>query len=88
MPGTEERRPLAEHRRRRFLTIRALADLASVNTGTIVDIEHGRTVPRFETIRKIAGALGVEALAVTEFAQVIEEPETGKAAARDDLAAA
>lgn len=82
MPDTTEtRRSLEEHRRRAFLTIRALAERAQVNSGTIVDIEHGRTAPRFQTMQKIAAALGVDPLEVAEFAQAIEGNATGKAAA-------
>lgn len=81
MDDRDTPRPLAEHRRRRFWTIRALADRAGVSTRTVVAVEHGHTVPRFATMLKIAEALGVEPLEVAEFAAVVEGSETGKAAA-------
>ncbi len=81
MADNGTRRSLAEHRRRRFLTIRALAERARVSTNTVVAIEHGHKVPRFATMQKIADALGVEPLAVAEFAAIVVGTGTGKAAA-------
>ena len=75
------RRPLEEHRRRAFLTIRALAERADVSAGTVVAIEKGHKTPRFGTMQKIAHALGVDPLDVLEFAEIVEGNRTGKAAA-------
>jgi transcriptional regulator with XRE-family HTH domain len=36
-----------------------LAARAGVSNLTIINIEHGRTRPRPETVKKLAGALGV-----------------------------
>lgn len=80
MKEISQRRPLAEIRRRSFLTIRGLAELAGMSTKTIVDIEHGRTDPQLRTIKQLSEVLGVDPLEVEEFAAVIEgEPK--KAAA-------
>ena len=47
-------------RRSRFLSVRALALKAKVKPNTIADIEKGKTtLPRPETMQKIADALGV-----------------------------
>lgn len=72
-------RTLREWRARRLLGVKALADLAHVSNKTIVQIEAGRLVPRFTTMRKLADALGVEATEVAEFASAIEQ--AGKEAA-------
>jgi|GEM_PF-2355858 len=80
MQGNPQHRPLAETRRRAFLTIRDLAQRAKVSTKTIVDIEHGRSEPQLRTIKQISEALNVDPLEIEEFALVIEgEPK--KAAA-------
>lgn len=63
---------LREHRRSQFLSIEDLAKSAGVSTKTIVDTEHGRTQPKFRTIRKISDALGVSPAEVAEFAAVSE----------------
>jgi DNA-binding XRE family transcriptional regulator len=70
---------LREWRARRLLGVKALADLARVSNKTVVQIEAGRLVPRFTTMRKLADALGVEATEVAEFAVAIEQ--AGKDAA-------
>lgn len=46
-------------RTRRVLTQRALAERSGVSLNTINRIEQGRLEPRFSTIHKLAGALGV-----------------------------
>lgn len=71
-------RTLREHRHAKFLSIEDLATRAKVSTKTIVDLEHGRTQPKFRTIRKISEALGVDPMEVEEFAAV---GDMGKAAA-------
>lgn len=71
------RRPLVEHRRRQMLTVRDLADRSGASTSTIMAIEHGTKMPRYATMRKIAGALGVDPLAVSEFAAIIEGAGNG-----------
>ena len=63
---------LKETRRRRLMSIATLAKAAGVATKTIVDIEHGRTVPRLQTMRALCDALGVEPEEVEEFRRAIE----------------
>lgn len=69
---------LREHRHAKFMSIEDLAAKAGVSTKTIVDLEHGRTQPKFRTIRKISEALGVDPMEIAEFAAV---GDMGKAAA-------
>jgi DNA-binding XRE family transcriptional regulator len=63
---------LRETRRRKLMSIATLAKAASVATKTIVDIEHGRTVPRLRTMRAVCDALRVEPGEVDEFRRAIE----------------
>jgi transcriptional regulator with XRE-family HTH domain len=80
MQEVQRRRPFGEVRRRAFLTIRDLSEMAGVSSRTIVDLEHGRTYPQLRTIKQLSEALNVDPLEVEEFAAVIEgEPK--KAAA-------
>ena len=72
---------LRELRAARLLSVRALAEQASVSPRTIVQIEAGRLAPRFVTMRKIATALGVEPSEVSEFAAAIQQAAEGKDAA-------
>ena len=72
---------LRELRAARLLSVRALAEQASVSPRTIVQIEAGRLAPRFVTMRKIATALGVEPSEVSEFAAAIQQAAEGKEAA-------
>ena len=72
---------LRELRAARLLSVRALAERASVSPRTIVQIEAGRLTPRFVTMRKIATALGVEPAEVSEFAAAIQQAAEGKDAA-------
>ena len=70
---------LREVRARRVLTIRALATRAEVAKRTVVEIEAGRVVPRFATVRKLAAALEVEPAEVDEFRAAIEAAAKEKA---------
>ncbi len=72
---------LRELRTARLWSIRDLAQRARVSTATIVAIEHGKAALRFVTMRKIAGALGIEPGEVDEFAAAIRQAAEGKAAA-------
>ena len=80
MQQMDERKTFGEVRRRAFLTIRDLSEKAGVSPRTIVDLEHGRTLPQLRTIQRLSEALDVDPLAVEEFALVIEG-DTKKAAA-------
>ncbi len=59
---------LREWRVEKLLGVKALAREAGVSNKTIVEIEHGRQVPAFRTIRRLSAALEVEPQDVTEFA--------------------
>ena len=72
---------LREARAARVMTIRELAEVASVSTRTIVQVEAGQIVPRFATLKKIAAALDVEPREITEFAAAIEAAARGEEAA-------
>ncbi len=73
---------LREVRRRNLFSIIQLAEKAGVSTRTIVDLEHGRTVPRLQTMRKVSEALGVDPESIEEFRNAIEgESAMGKLAA-------
>ena len=58
---------LREWRAEKLLSVRDLAAQAAVSTKTISQIEHGRGVPTFGTMRKISTALGVEPIEIREF---------------------
>jgi transcriptional regulator with XRE-family HTH domain len=49
-----------EQRVRRFMTQEELARTAAISLRQLVRIEKNEVEPRFSTIRKLAGALGVE----------------------------
>lgn len=57
MQGVTSLRVLREGR---FLTQQELADLSGVAKVTIARIETAVTIPTYATVRKLAGALGVE----------------------------
>ena len=52
---------LRELREARLLTQQELAERAGVGVATIIRIETGQVAPHFQTLRKLATALGVEA---------------------------
>ncbi len=81
MPENMERRPFRDVRRRALYSIKGLAEEAGTSSRTIVDLEHGRRVPRLATIRKLCRVLDVDPLTVEEFAAAIEGDTQGKAAA-------
>jgi transcriptional regulator with XRE-family HTH domain len=72
---------LREARLRKLLSQRALATKARVAQRTIVEAEAGRQVPRLETMRRLAAALEIDPLEITEFRQGIEDQIAGKDAA-------
>ena len=71
---------LREARAARLLTVRGLAERAGVAFSTVHLIETGKSIPRFEVIRKLSAALGVEPVEVDEFRAAIEAAAKGKAA--------
>ena len=57
---------LKKARARRLLTQEELAEKAGVSPSTIVNIERDQAEPHFSTIRKLAEALGVEAISLLD----------------------
>jgi transcriptional regulator with XRE-family HTH domain len=53
-------RSLRQQRVRRFMTQEELARVAGISLRQLVRIERNQVEPRFSTIRKLAGAFGVE----------------------------
>jgi transcriptional regulator with XRE-family HTH domain len=64
---------LRQQRSERLMSIRELAKAADVSPATIVNIEAGRHDPFPATMRRIAAALGVEAVEIDEFAEMIRK---------------
>jgi transcriptional regulator with XRE-family HTH domain len=64
---------LREWRALRLESSKTLAVKAGVSNKTILDIENGRQVPFFRTMRRLSDALGVNPSEVAEFAAAIEE---------------
>lgn len=69
--GAAVARNLADHRRRRGLSLEQLAQRSGVSKGMLVQIEQGRTNPSIATLCRVANALGV---AVARFVEVGEAP--------------
>ena len=66
-------KPLRAWRVDRLLSVRALADAAGIQHKTLIDLEHGRRRPTYETIRRVSAALGVSPTEVEEFAATLDE---------------
>ena len=66
-------KPLREWRTERLWSVRDLAERAGVSTKTVIQLEYGRQLPTFVTMRRIAGALGVPASGIEEFAAALGE---------------
>jgi transcriptional regulator with XRE-family HTH domain len=64
---------LREWRAERLESSKTLAAKAGVSNKTIIEVENGRNVPTFRTIRRLSEALGVDPAEVAEFAAAIEE---------------
>ncbi len=66
---------LRQARAARMLTVRALAEAANCSPHTVHEVERGKRVPRFDTVRRLSAALGVEPEGIAEFrrALMIEE---------------
>jgi transcriptional regulator with XRE-family HTH domain len=56
----------------RLESSKTLAVKAGVSNKTILEIENGRNVPTFRTIRRLSEALNVDPAEVEEFAAAIE----------------
>lgn len=59
-------------RAERLWGVRDLAREAGVSTKTVSQLEFGRQLPTFRTIRRISEALGVAPREVAEFAEALE----------------
>jgi transcriptional regulator with XRE-family HTH domain len=64
---------LREWRAERLESSKTLAVKAGVSNKTILEIENGRNLPTFRTMRRLSDALGVDPADVTEFAAAIKE---------------
>lgn len=64
---------LREWRTKRLWSIRDLAAAAGVSTKTVVQLEHGRQVPTYATMRRISEALDVAPAEITEFVAALRE---------------
>ncbi len=65
-------KPLREWRAERLWGVRDLARAAGVSTKTVTQVEYGRQVPTFRTIRRISQALEVAPHEIAEFAEAIQ----------------
>jgi transcriptional regulator with XRE-family HTH domain len=68
-------RTLREWRIRRLMSVTALAEAAGITRKTLIDLEHGRRRPHYETMGKLSRALDVEPDEVAEFAAAMEDLE-------------
>ena len=77
METDPEVRTLRRARAARMLTVRGLAAAAGCSPHTVHEVETGRRVPRFDTIRRLSEALGVEPTGIAEFrrALLLEEEQ-------------
>ncbi len=76
-PQISRARTLRQVRAARMLTVRALAQAAGCSPYTVHQVEMGRRVPQFDTIRRLAAALEVEPAEIVEFrrALLLEEED-------------
>jgi transcriptional regulator with XRE-family HTH domain len=58
-------------RKMRLLTVRGLATVSGISAPTVHQIETGKRLPRFGTIKALSDALGVEPDQVVEFRKVL-----------------
>lgn len=66
-------KPLRTWRTEHLWGVRELADAANVSTKTVVQVEHGRQLATYRTMRRISQALGVDPQEVSEFAEAISQ---------------
>ncbi len=64
---------LREWRTDRRLTVFELAGAAGVAVLTLTDMEKGRRLPQYRSMRAVSRALNVDPLEIEEFAEAIEE---------------
>lgn len=65
-------RTLREIRLDHLLSVRELAEAADITPKTLTDIELGKRMPTYETMRNLCRVLGIEAHDVTEFVTTIQ----------------
>ena len=75
---------LKEWRISRQLTRPELAAAASIRVGTLIDLEQGRRLPQYSSMRRICGVLGVAPQEIEEFAEALEERQSFPALLRYD----
>jgi transcriptional regulator with XRE-family HTH domain len=63
---------LREWRSLRLMSARQLAEQAGITQKTLIDVENGRRVPTFQTMRALCDALDVQPEDVEEFVRAIE----------------
>ena len=70
-------RTLRQARAARMLTVRGLAAIAGCSPHTVHEVETGKRAPRFDTVKRLSAALGVEPTEIAEFrrALLIEEEQ-------------
>ena len=72
MTGEASRvRSLKQARVGKMLTVRGLAQAAGCSPHTVHEVECGARVPRFDTIRRLSAALGVEPSEIAEFRRAL-----------------
>ena len=64
-------RTLKQARSAKMLTVRDLATLAGCAPNTVHQVEVGLRRPRFDTIKRLSAALGVEPAEVAEFRRAL-----------------
>ena len=78
-------KPLRDWRTGRLLSVRDLARQAGTSDKTIIQIELGRQVPTFRTMRRISQVLGMAPEEITEFAAAIQKRGKGAASTSEKL---
>ena len=70
-------RTLRQARAARMLTVRGLAERAGCSPHTVHQVELGLRLPRFDTVKRLSAALGVEPTEIAEFrrAMLLEEDD-------------
>lgn len=53
---------IRDYRKKAGLSLRELADMVDVTYATLSRYENGKTVPKYDTLKKIARALGVDSV--------------------------
>jgi transcriptional regulator with XRE-family HTH domain len=69
---------LREWRKERLMSLDDLAAAAGVSNKTIVQVELGRQLPRYRTMRRLCAALKVQPADVTEFVAALQEGAQGE----------